>query len=169
MNGVKALGHSVHPMLIVFPLGVLGMAVIFDIVTLVTNQTGWSTAADYMIVGGVLSGLLAAVFGFIDWLAIPANTRARRVGAWHGITNVVVVGLFAVSWWLRRGHADAPGNSALALSFAGLVLALLSGWLGGELVERLGMGVDSGAHANSPSSLSGRPANADRSEPMAAD
>jgi len=44
------------------------------------------------------------------------------------------------------------------LSLLGVLLALVTGWLGGELVERLGVGVDSGAHVDSPSSLSQRPA-----------
>jgi len=47
---------------------------------------------------------------------------------------------------------------ALILSFAGVVLALVTGWLGGELVDRLGVGVDDGAHLNAPNSLSGKPA-----------
>jgi uncharacterized membrane protein len=42
------------------------------------------------------------------------------------------------------------------LSFMGAGLALLTGWLGGELVDRLGVGVDDGAHPNAPSSLSHR-------------
>jgi hypothetical protein len=51
-----------------------------------------------------------------------------------------------------------PSAGALVLSFAGLLLALVTGWLGGELVDRLGVGVDDGANLDAPSSLSGRPA-----------
>jgi len=105
-----------------------------------------------------VSGLVAAVFGFIDWLAIPSNTRAKSVGAWHAIGNVVVVLLFAVSWWLRRGDPTSPPTMALVLAVVGAGLALVTGWLGGELVDRLGVGVDDGAHLDAPSSLSGRPA-----------
>ncbi len=50
-----------------------------------------------------------------------------------------------------------PVAMALVLSFMGAGLALLTGWLGGELVDRLGVGVDDGAHLNAPSSLSRRP------------
>lgn len=157
-SGAKLLGHPVHQMLIPLPLGVLSMAVVFDIVTLVTGHTNWSLAAFYMIPAGVAAGLLAAVFGLVDWLAVPQGTRARRVGALHGIGNVVVVLLFALSWWLRRPSPTAPGATALVGSFLGAGLALVTGWLGGELVDRLAIGVDEGAHANAPSSLSGRPA-----------
>src|SRR5690242_13896946 len=98
----KLFGHPIHQMLIVFPLGLLGMSVIFDIIRILGGTPGLATASYYMIAAGVISGLLAAVFGLVDWLAIPAGTRAKRVGLWHAVGNVVVVVLFAASWWLRR-------------------------------------------------------------------
>ncbi len=154
----KLLGHAIHPMLIVFPLGLLATAVIFDCIALATAKGAWSDMAFYLIAAGVIGGLAAAVFGLIDWLAIPSGTRAKAIGLWHGAGNVVVVLLFIASWFLRRGTPNAPGTLALALSFAGVALALVTGWLGGELVDRLGVGVDDGAHLDAPSSLSGRPA-----------
>jgi uncharacterized membrane protein len=154
----KLLGHPVHPMLIVFPLGLLATAVIFDVIALTTGNGAWSGMAFYLIAAGVIGGLAAAVFGLIDWLAIPPGTRAKAIGLWHGVGNVVVVALFAVSWFLRRGSPNAPATLALILSFVGVVLALVTGWLGGELVDRLGVGVDDGAHLDAPSSLSSRPA-----------
>lgn len=153
----KLLGHPVHPMLIVFPLGLLATAVAFDIVALVQGNSSWFRISFWMIAAGIIGGLLAAVFGLIDWIAIPKNTRAKTVGLLHGGTNVVVVLLFIASWWMRTG-TDTPSASALVLSFIAVVLALVGGWLGGELVDRLGVGVDNGAHLDAPSSLSGRPA-----------
>ncbi len=155
----KLMGHPVHPMLIVFPLGLLATAAVFDILYLITDRSGFPIAAGYAIAAGVLGGLLAAVFGLVDWLAIPAGTRARRIGALHGIGNVAVVALFAVSW-LLRAQADNWHPSALALvfSFTGVALAGVTGWLGGELVDRLGVGVDKDADLNAPSSLPREPA-----------
>jgi uncharacterized membrane protein len=151
----KLVGHAIHPMLIVFPLGLLGMAAIFDLIYLFTGNTGFPAAAYWMIPAGVVTGLLAAVFGAWDWLAIPDNTRAKGVGLWHGLGNVVVVVLFAVSWWLQYNEpTHVPGTAAIVLAVAGLLLALVTGWLGGELVERLGIGVDHGANPDAPSSLS---------------
>ena len=154
----KLFGHPIHQMLIVFPLGLLAGAVIFDVIRVVNQSQALGTTSYHMIAAGVVSGLVAAVFGFIDWLAIPSNTRAKSVGAWHAVGNVVVVLLFAVSWWLRRGDPTSPPTMALVLALVGAGLALVTGWLGGELVDRLGVGVDDGAHLNAPSSLSGRPA-----------
>jgi uncharacterized membrane protein len=149
----KLFGHPVHPMLIVFPLGLLATAVIFDIIGIVSRNGAWSAIAYYMIPAGIIGGLVAAVFGLIDWLAIPRGTRARAIGSYHAIANVIVLALFAISWVLRVPEPTLPSGWALLLSFAGAVLALVSGWLGGELVDRLGIGVDDGAHVNAPSSL----------------
>jgi len=76
---------------------------------------------------------------------------------WHGAGNVVVMLLFVASWFVRHDRPERPVATALVLSFMGAGLALLTGWLGGELVDRLGVGVDDGAHLNAPSSLSRRP------------
>ena len=154
----KLLGHPVHPMLIVFPLGLLATSVAFDIVGLSTGDHSWFAISFWMIAAGIIGGLLAAIFGLIDWWAIPSGTRAKAIGLWHGGGNVVVVLLFIVSWLLRRSAPTEPNTGALILSFVGVSLAFMSGWLGGELVDRLGVGVDDGAHLNAPSSLSGRPA-----------
>lgn len=152
----KLFGHPVHQMLIVFPLGLLAMAIVFDVIRLATGDPYWSEIAYPMIGAGVLTGFLAAPFGFIDWLAIPSNTRAKRVGAMHGAGNVGVLVLFAVSWAFRGSEPGTPQGFAYMASFAGGILAMITGWLGGELVDRLGVGVDEGAHVNAPSSLSVR-------------
>jgi uncharacterized membrane protein len=154
----KLFGHPIHPMLIVFPLGLLAMAVVFDVVGRIRVRSGWYAASYHMIAAGVISGLVAAIFGFIDWRGIPPNTRARRVGRLHGLGNVVVVALFAVSWLLRRRAPLSPSTAAIVLGVLGALLALVTGWLGGELVDRLSVGVDDGAHLDAPSSLSGQPA-----------
>ena len=155
---VKLFGHPVHQMLIVLPLGLLSGAVIFDVVRLVAGGEQWSIVSYWLIAAGVLTGLLAALFGLADWTKIPGGTRAKRVGSLHGIGNVVVVVLFTLSWFLRGGPDADPSGLALVLSFAGGGLSLVTGWLGGELVGRLSVGVDEGAHLDAPSSLSGRPA-----------
>ena len=154
---MKLLGHPVHQQLIVFPLGLLSTAVIFDVMALVGGNRFWFEIAFWMIAAGIVGGGVAALFGLLDLLGLPANTRAKNIGLWHGGGNLVVLILFAVSWWLRKPSPLEPGY-ALILSFLGVMVALVSGWLGGELVDRMGVGVDEGANLNALSSLSGRPA-----------
>jgi len=155
----KLLGHPIHQMVIVLPLGLLTTAVIFDIIHLLGGGPQWSQVAYWIIGAGVIGGLLSAPFGLIDWLGVPSGTRARRIGALHGIGNVLVVLLFGASWLVRREIPAAPVGGAYVLSFLGFAIAGVTAWLGGELVDRMGIGVYAGANPNSPSSLSNRPAN----------
>ncbi len=158
----KVFGHPIHPMLIVFPLGLLIMSLIFDILRYLTGNATFSTVAYYDIAAGIIGGLAAAVFGLVDWLAIPQGTRARAVGATHGIGNVMVVLLFLVSWLIRNGNAaHQPDVWAFVMSVLAIAIGAVTAWLGGELVFRLSMAVDDGANLDAPSSLSGEPAGAD--------
>jgi uncharacterized membrane protein len=150
----KFLGHPLHQQLIAFPLGLLGMAVIFDIISFATKNTIWTNVAFYMIGAGIVTGLLAAVFGLVDWSAIPNGTRAKSVGLMHGLGNVVVVVAFLASFYLRWPDPTHASTLSYLCSFVGFIIALFTGWLGGELVDRLGVGVDDGAHLDAPSSLS---------------
>ena len=156
---VKLFGHPIHPMLTVFPLGLFASAAVFDILHLTSGNPVFPTVSFYMIATGVSGGLLAAVFGFIDWLALPNNSRAKNIGLWHGLGNFVIVTMFAISWLIRRGAPDfVPNSLASILSFAAVAMALITWWIGGELVYRLGVAVDPGANLNAPSSLGERPA-----------
>ncbi len=155
----KLFGHAIHPMLIPFPLGLLVASIVFDIVYLLTGNGKWSEIAFWMIAAGVVGGLAAAVFGVIDFSRVPDGTRAHSIGVWHAVLSGSMVALFVVSWLLRfLGEPTEPGAVPIVLSALGVVLAGLTGWFGGELVERLGVGVYEGAHLNSSNSLSRRPA-----------
>jgi Predicted membrane protein len=86
---VKLFGHSVHPMLVVFPLGVLGTSVVFDLIHLASGASYAAPVASALITSGLVGGLLATPFGTIDCLAIPKRARAQSIGALHGRGNVV--------------------------------------------------------------------------------
>lgn len=151
----KLLGHPIHQMLIVFPLGLLAMGVIFDLIFFGTDNAMFAAVAYWMMVAGIVGGLLAAPFGFIDWMSIPPDTRAKRIGALHGGGNLVVTLLFIASVWLRGDDQAVPPTLAYVCSFVAAILALFTAWLGGELVDRLGIGVHEGANVDAPSSLRG--------------
>ena len=150
----RFLGHPIHPMLVVVPLGLFIAAAVFDGLYYWLGDTTFAAISYYNIAAGIIGGLLAAVFGLIDWLAIPSGTRAKRIGLFHGAINVTMVLLFAAAWIARSALPDLAPTT--------LVLAVELGWLGGELVDRLGVGVDEGANLNAPNSLSGRPASPGR-------
>jgi len=153
----KVLGHPIHPMLIVLPLGLFIGAVVFDAIYLWRGSATLATVGYWNIAGGIVGGLLAAVFGLIDWLAIPAGTRAKRIGVLHALANVAAILGFAIVFWMRYSSGQpATTTSLFAVEVVALVVGAVGGWLGGELVDRLGVGVDKGANLDAPNSISGR-------------
>lgn len=154
----KLFGHPIHVMLIVFPLGLLITSFIFDLIFLATGNDTWAEVSYYMISAGIIGGLVAAPFGTIDWLAIPNGTRAKAFGLWHGVGNVVLLMVFGLSWILRRDDPATPGNMPLFLSFLGILLGSLTAWLGGELVNKMGVGIADDANLNGPASRLPTPA-----------
>ena len=149
----KFLGHAVHPMMITFPFGLLLTGVLFDVIYIIGDNPTFATVAYWMIVSGIIGGFIAAIFGWIDWMAIPLGTRAKSIGLYHAASNGTALLLFIGSWWLRSDNPAQPGTMSYILSFGGMGLMLIGGWLGGELVERLGVGVDPGANLDAPNSL----------------
>lgn len=140
-------------MLIVFPLGLLVTSVVFDGLALFTRKSDHANTAHKLIGAGLIGGVLAAASGLVDYAAIPSGTRAKRIGFWHGSGNAVLLALFGLGWKLRRDDPQNPPRSALALSLVGLLLGNATAWLGGELVYRLGVGIDDGADLDAPNSL----------------
>lgn len=152
----EVLSHPLHPMLIPFPLGLLGMAVVFDLLGALLKRPALCQAAHPMIAAGLVTGVQAGLAGAVDWAALPADTRAKQVATQHGLGNLGVLLLFALVWWLRRKRPGTVSPLPLGLELAGLGGAAVTGWLGGELVNRMGVGVHQGAHLDAPNSLSGR-------------
>jgi len=151
----KIFGHPVHPMLIVLPLGLFTGAVVFDAVYLWWGFASLASVGHWNIVAGIAGGLLAAIAGFLDWLAIPAGTRAKRIGIYHALSNVTALLVFTAVFWMRYNSVDlAPTSRLFAIEVVALAFGAFGGWLGGELVDRLGVGVDNGANVDAPNSMS---------------
>ena len=151
---VKLFGHPIHQMLVPIPFGLLVISVLFDVACLSTGRTGLATVSYVDIVAGIAGGLVAAAFGLMDFLHIPAGTRAKRVGLLHAVANLLALGMFAIAIALRYDTPGfVPGKLSLVLEVVAIVIATVAGWLGGELVDRLGVGVDDDAHLDAPSSL----------------
>lgn len=150
----KLLGHPVHQMLVPIPAGLFIVGAVLDIVQWFAKTSWIPTVTYWNLVIGVVAAVVAALFGLADWTKIPDHTRAKRIGRFHAVSNLLTVMLFVGSLWIRSdmiGYAlNAP---ALALEVVALLLLATAAWLGGELVDRLGVGVDDGANLDAPSSL----------------
>jgi uncharacterized membrane protein len=141
-------GHPIHPMIVPFPIALLVGTLICDLAFWRTLGDGWAVAAMWMLGAGIVTALLAAVFGFIDFFG---SDRIRALNdAWlHMIGNLTAVVLSAVSFYLRYRYGAAAGVMPWGLAISAVVffLLLFNGWKGGELVYRHGVGVkDEGEH-----------------------
>jgi uncharacterized membrane protein len=138
-------GHPIHPMLIPFPIALWVFSFIADIVYLWRGNTGWEWMATWTLLAGCLGAIVAAIFGLIDYLAIK-DKKVAKVANWHARFNVLALLLFAASWYLRRGVDFENPNGRLtipiALSAVGVICVAISGYLGGELVFKHGVGVN---------------------------
>jgi uncharacterized membrane protein len=130
--------HPIHPMLIVFPIGLWVFAFICYTVFMLGGGDVWRTVALYAMAGGIIGAALAAIPGMIDLLSMQP-TRTRTIGIWHMILNISVLTLFAVSFGLQIA-AVATNAVSYALALIAVLLLLVSGWLGGEMVYVHGSG-----------------------------
>ncbi|MEV0810504.1 DUF2231 domain-containing protein [Micromonospora sp. NPDC050200] len=153
---LKVLGHPVHPMLVMFPVALLVVGTLFDIIDAVGGPDFLGEVAYWNISVGLIGGILAAAAGSVDLLAIPAGTRAKRVALTHAAANVAVILLFAAVWVVRlNAEYRAAGGALIAIEVVGVAILGVGAWLGGELVDRLGVGVDREAGLDASSSLRG--------------
>jgi uncharacterized membrane protein len=138
-------GHPFHPILVTIPIGAWVVAFVFDLISRTSNEPYvYARGASWLLMIGIIGALAAAVFGFLDLLAIPAKTKAQRIALVHMTLNLVVVGLEVIGYVLRGSRLHEPGGTPIGLIvLAGVALALLgtSGWLGGKLSYRYGVRV----------------------------
>jgi len=131
-------------MLVPLPIGAFFLALVADILHLRGGDPFWYRFAFVAIGAGIITALLAAVFGAIEYFTVKMSARGARTATWHGLLNVTVVAIYAVSWWMRR-HDAALGTDRFSLAFGLAVVAFLilgvSGWLGGNLSYHHKVGV----------------------------
>jgi len=137
-------GHPIHPMLIPFPIALWTTSFAVDVLFYFNRHPTLPVISKFMIAAGCLGAIAAAVPGIIDWLAIK-DGQVMKIANWHARLNIIALVVFAISLYLRM-HAGSPwvGNHLtipFLLSLLGVVLIGISGWLGGELAYRFGVGV----------------------------
>lgn len=132
-------GHPLHPMVVPIPIALFVAALVTDLLFVVDGSAGWAEASRWLLGGGLVGALLAAVGGFIDFAANSAIRELRD--AWmHLFANLTLVLIEGVNLILRLPDRTVAGSFGLALSIAGVLVLLFSGWKGGELVFRHGVG-----------------------------
>ena len=69
-------GHPIHPMLIPFPVVFLVTAFVSDFVFWATDYEIWATASVWFLGAGIVMALVAALFGFTDFIG---DSRIRDI------------------------------------------------------------------------------------------
>ncbi|HEU6442135.1 MAG TPA: DUF2231 domain-containing protein [Microvirga sp.] len=133
-------GHPLHHMLIAFPVAFLIGALATDIAFVSTSNPFWAEASYWLLIAGIVTALVAAVPGLIDFVTID-RVRNLWISWTHMIANLVVVGLALVNVGVRLDD-PAAGVQGWGLWLSGLqtLLLLFSGWLGGEMAYRYRIG-----------------------------
>ncbi len=135
--------HPIHPMLVLFPLGLWITSFIFDVIGVATrNELLWA-AGFYCIIAGCIGAAAAAVAGAVDLFGVvPEKSSGRRRGYMHAGLNTLVLLLFIYIAWRRGTPANMPNSISLLLSAIAVAAVLVSGWWGATLVYRNQIGVD---------------------------
>ena len=135
--------HPIHPMLIVFPIGLWIFSLACDLIRLAGGSSdAWTTVAFYSMVGGLIGALCAAVPGFIDLLYYKGGAPpVKKIALTHMAINLTAVVLYAINIALRAKGTFGMGIPVL-LSIIGVALIFVSGWLGGQMVHVYGVGVE---------------------------
>lgn len=137
---VAIAGHPLHPMVVPIPIGALILALAADIGFWITQNPFWTSAATWLLLATLVSGAVAAVLGVIELMGL-GRARTLGIGLAHGAGNIL---LLALTLWNYRLHLGTPEQAypyGLIISAVAVVLVMLTGWLGGEMSFRHGVGV----------------------------
>ncbi len=135
MQGKATIGgHPLHPILVTFPIGCFVAAVVCDLISIWEGPVFWAPMSTWLILFGVAGSLLAAFFGFIDYVSAPMTVRAKSAAAWHMTLNIAVIVIFG--WACAIRFLDHTSPAGYGLTGLGIVLLAVSGWLGGEVAHR---------------------------------
>ena len=116
------LGHPLHPVIVLLPVGSWISAGLLDAVPPLRP------AATALIGTGVAAAVPAALSGAADWS--EQGPGVRRLGAIHALLNTAALGLYTGSL-VARGRGR--GGLGRVLSYSGLGLATLSASIGGHM------------------------------------
>lgn len=142
---MRLFGHPVHPMLVAFPVALLALTPVWDGIAWAGLMLDARSAGYFCELGGLIIGGLALVTGFVDLIKIPASQpAAARVALIHASCALGALSCFGIAFAFRGGRVAVPDTGVLALEVAGALALVATGWLGGHLVFRHGVGVQSG-------------------------
>lgn len=138
-------GRPLHPLAVTIPIGAFVATFAFDVASVAVEGRAFGRPAVWLSAIGVVSGLVAAVFGFVDFQRLTKGTVAHATAVRHMVLMDVVLVCFVIGFFLRRAdseqYLDGTPISALVLSAIGVAVLLVGGWIGGRLAYTHGVRV----------------------------
>ncbi len=134
-------GHPIHTAIIPLPFAFLTGALAFDVLGWLFAQPAWMATAAHLTAAGVLTALVAAVPGAIDYVyTVPPNSSGKVRATQHMLFNLSAVVTMAAAWWLRQtGVAEL---AIIGIETVGVALLSYGSHLGGVLVTRNQISID---------------------------
>jgi uncharacterized membrane protein len=126
-------------MLVPFPIVCFILTFICDILY-TQGHTDLAAASNWLLIIGLVMGALAAAAGLTDFLGEKRIQGADAVK--HLLANVTAVVLELVNLVLRLGNTHFIASTGVYISLVVVLILVYSGWKGGDLVYRHGMGVN---------------------------
>ncbi|HZO90560.1 MAG TPA: DUF2231 domain-containing protein [Chthonomonadaceae bacterium] len=131
--------HAQHPVVVHFPIALLVVSLLFDLLGYLKRNGALMTAGYYNLVAAGASAPLAVATGLLAWIFAFGQTRLTGILLYHLILGVLTTALIGVLWWLRaRNKGQLSGRMVrayLICGFVAFVIIALTGHLGGTLVQ----------------------------------
>jgi nitrite reductase/ring-hydroxylating ferredoxin subunit/uncharacterized membrane protein len=149
----KPFGHPLHPAMVHLPVGLFVLSLLLDLATIFVNDaSSLLHGAFYTMTFGVVTAVLAAFPGLADWSDIRADHPAKKIATYHMLLNLTAVALYIANLGLRYWVWNVPRHPILPLvpktpfiplflSFVGVSILSISGYLGGKLIYDEGIAV----------------------------
>ena len=136
LHGNQWLGHPLHPVVVVLPIGAWCVAGWYDLRSTLSGDAAYDHAADGAVKVGLSGALIAAASGLAQYL--DTRNGVRRETAVHATLNTIGLAAYLGSWSARTWGRRSLGKKLAAV---GLGVVMVSGYLGGDISYRHGVGV----------------------------
>lgn len=138
-------GHPIHPLLVTVPIGAFVATLAFDVASIAIEGRAYGRPATWLAALGIVSALVASVFGFLDYRRLTKGTRAHSIATRHLVLMDIVILCFVGGFFIRRAdpdqYLDGTPVAAVVLSAVGVLVLCVGGWLGGKLSYSYGVRV----------------------------
>lgn len=135
--------HPIHAMLVHFPAALFPTSFLFDTLGYFSRVQMWSIIAFYILLFGLISGIIASLFGMLDYFRLPYVHQAWKKATVHAFLNIIWIFVLGILWGFKAAHLpNILIPSGLQISIFGFCIFGLfySNYLGGELVFRHKLG-----------------------------